>query len=441
MRNPAQTPDFQEPVLIDAAFINSHKLHCTASVQYFYDQNKNELVWTDGSGLTRQAVELVSFINGALGRGLDPDEYHLDAITQLESDSLIKDDRKRIDVLLTDSYLNLFRHLSQGRLDSTGTVRRDFSGITDSAAVLSLTEALGDATVRQKLEQREPLTTQYVSMRDTLTLLVSSGASDSVTLARKRILALNIERLKRYPERPSRYVYVNIPAFLMYVIENDSVVFESRVIVGKQASQTPELHSVIKSFIIYPYWHVPRGIATKEILPLVQKDSAYLFSHNFEVLDRFNEVIPSETIDWASLSEDYFPYTFRQREGRENSLGIFKFVFNNSYGVYLHDTNGPRLFRKEKRAMSHGCVRVQRAADFAKYLVRDDSVYTTADDLEQYLGLKERVQIKVMNPIPVYVEYATSEFRNGRINYYADIYDRDRQIENALYALQSSPNL
>jgi L,D-transpeptidase YcbB len=439
MRKPAQSPEFQGPILIDAPFINSNKLQCTASVQYFYDQNKNELVWTDSSGLTDQAEQLVSFINGATGKGLDPAEYHLNEFPQ--SDSLEKNERKRIDVLLTDSYLNLFRHLSQGRLDSARAARLNLSGNTDSAAVASLTQALGAGTVRQQLEQREPVVLQYRSMRDTLTFLTGFAADDSATLAKKRMLALNIERLKRYPERPSRYVYVNIPSFMMYVIENDSIVFESKVIVGKQTSQTPEIHSIIRSFIIYPYWHVPRGIATKEILPLVQKDSTYLLSHNFEVLDRSNEVLPPGTIDWASLSVDYFPYTLRQREGSENSLGIFKFVFNSPYDIYLHDTNGRRSFKKEKRALSHGCVRVHRATDFAKYLVKDDSIYTTMDDLEQYLSLKERVQIRVMKPLPVYIEYATCEFRNGRINYYADIYDRDLQLENALYPQESVPNL
>lgn len=438
LKKPAH-PAFHEPVLIDAAFINSHLLQSPASARYFYELYKNELAWSDSTGLTREGSKMLSFIRHVEEKGLDTNDYHL-AELSLMKDSLSKVDRKTRDVFLTDAYISLFHDLASSRLDSVLSHRKDRSQLRDSSAVSSLVAALRSRSVIESLLLREPSSKNYVAMRDTLSALVLSLATDSTTLEKKRRLVINIERIKSAGVKPTRYLRVNIPSLAMSVIENDSVILESNVIVGKPVSRTPELESVIKSFIIYPYWHVPRSIATKEILPLVQADSNYLASHNFEVLDRRNEVVPVSSVDWSTLSEDYFPYTLRQREGHENSLGIIKFVFNNSYGVYLHDTNARRLFKKEKRALSHGCVRVQKAVDLAHYLVKDDSVYTTPDDLDQYLSLRQRVQIKIVNPLPVFIEYFTCEFKDGKMKYYEDIYLKDEEIANALWPAQQ-PNL
>jgi murein L,D-transpeptidase YcbB/YkuD len=226
---------------------------------------------------------------------------------------------------------------------------------------------------------------------------------------------------------------VNIPAFMLRVYDNDSLWLETRVIVGKRETPTPVMKSVIRSFIIYPYWHVPRSIATKEILPALQSEASYLRRNNFEVLDRAGKVILADTIQWDFYTPDNFPFILRQREGSENSMGIIKFNFANNYGVYLHDTNSKRLFQRDRRDLSHGCVRVSNAVAFAHYLVREDDIYVSPEDLDQYLSLQQRLTVDLRNPIPLHLEYFTAEVLDGVPAFYNDIYKKDSVMMRAMY--------
>jgi L,D-transpeptidase YcbB len=431
----AQKHEFTEPILIDETFVESQPVACDASLKYFYQLTKNELSWTDSSGYTPQAVALISLINAVDQYGLDPHDYYSEWFESVADSSLNHSERKTADIFLTDAYLSLYKHLHGGRLSADLLERTDMDSLTDSTAVQSLVRVIASPAVSDTLLARQPNTFQYICLRDTLQQLLRTGNTDSATVARQRLLTINLERHRLNRDKPQRYLSVNIPAFMMSILEDDSVVFQSKVIVGKTESPTPQLKSIIRSFVIYPYWHVPRGIATTEILPLIISDSTYLDKHNFDVLDRSNNVIDHRTIDWTALNENNFPYLLRQREGRENSLGIIKFVFSNSYRVYLHDTNGRGLFKKEKRALSHGCVRVQKAIELAHYLLKDDSVYITPDDLDQYLSLKERLEVKVLNPLPVYLEYYTCEVREGQMRYYPDIYNKDVSLAQKLSLL------
>lgn len=193
------------------------------------------------------------------------------------------------------------------------------------------------------------------------------------------------------------------------------------------------MESIISSFIIYPYWHAPYSIATKEILPLLQSDASYLKRNNFEVMDRRGNLILADTIQWDLYNADYFPFVLRQREGSENSMGIIKFNFANSYGVYLHDTNTKRLFKAATRPFSHGCVRVEQAVALAHYLVHDDDIYVSPEDLDQYLSLQQRLKIDLQKPIPLKLEYFTAEVLDGTLFFYDDIYKKDSVMIRSLF--------
>ena len=250
--------------------------------------------------------------------------------------------------------------------------------------------------------------------------------------SRIQTLELNLERLRWQKEWPRRYVLVNIPSYMLRVVEADSVWLETKVIVGKRETPTPVMESIIHSFIIYPYWHVPRSISTKEILPHLQQDPTYLQRNNFEVLEKTVKVILADTIQWKLYSRDHFPFTLRQREGSENSMGIIKFNFSNRYGVYLHDTNSKRLFEVSKRDLSHGCVRVKNAVALAHYLIKDDDIYVSPEDLDQYLSLRQRLAIRLRDPITLKLEYFTAEVRNDQPVFHEDIYKKDSIMLQAL---------
>ncbi|MCW3105489.1 MAG: ErfK/YbiS/YcfS/YnhG family protein [Bacteroidetes bacterium] len=248
-----------------------------------------------------------------------------------------------------------------------------------------------------------------------------------------RQIEMNLERW-RWTDMPKeeQYVWVNIPKFEMHVMEEDTMVMRSRVIVGAPKTRTPLLKSTIRYFIIYPYWTVPFSIITKEILPQLKRDTSYLRRKNFEVLDRNGYVIDT-MINWKKYSKNYFPFKIRQRIGDENSLGILKFNFNNKYGVYMHDTDNRRLFARENRALSHGCVRLEKFFDFAKFLVREDSVKYPVDSLRADLSREQQKQVNLRRPIAIYINYYTVEVdEHMEIHFFNDIYAKDEKMLKAL---------
>lgn len=247
-------------------------------------------------------------------------------------------------------------------------------------------------------------------------------------------IALNMERW-RWSKIPTekQYVWVNIPKYEMKVIEEDTLVMKSRVIIGAPDHQTPLLKSTIRYFLIYPYWTVPFSIATKEILPILKRDTSYLRRKNFQVLDGNNQVVDHTKIKWKRYTKTYFPWRLRQNIGEDNSLGILKFNFENKYGVYMHDTDSRKLFNREMRALSHGCCRLEKFMDFAQFLIRDDSVKYPVDSLYADTARSVQKYVYLKKPIALYITYFTAEVDDYcELKYFIDVYKRDEKMMRAL---------
>jgi L,D-transpeptidase YcbB len=253
---------------------------------------------------------------------------------------------------------------------------------------------------------------------------------------RYKRIAITLDKYKMLPDSmPVTYVWVNIPAFRMRVIDNyDSIALESKIIVGAAKTRTPELTSDISNFITYPQWTVPYSIIFKEMLPKIQKDTNFLKRQNLMVVDKNDSVLYPSTINWAKLSKDKFPYLIRQREGDDNSLGVLKFNFRNKYSVYLHDTNARWLFSKTDRALSHGCVRVQSWADLANFLVRNDSIKYPSDTLTSWIVRQEKHTVTGFKRVPIFIRYYTCETKNGRLRFYEDIYAEDKFLAEKYFS-------
>lgn len=243
-------------------------------------------------------------------------------------------------------------------------------------------------------------------------------------------IMLNMERW-RWSKVPTerQYVWVNIPKYEMKVIEDDTLVMKSRVIVGAPDHPTPLLKSTIRYFLIYPYWTVPYSIATKEILPILKRDTSYLRRKRFDVLDKNNEEVDPSTINWKKYSKTYFPWKLRQAIGEDNSLGILKFNFENKYGVYMHDTDNRRLFGREMRALSHGCCRLEKFMDFAQFLIRDDSIKYPVDSLMTDISRQQQKYVYLKKPIVIYLTYFTAETDDyNELHFFIDVYKRDEKM-------------
>lgn len=265
---------------------------------------------------------------------------------------------------------------------------------------------------------------------------------NSTDVERFKRIAINIDRYKQLPGKlPERYIWVNLPGYYLRVIEKDSVVLESKTIVGKPSTRTPALNSMITDMVTYPQWTIPNSIIKKDILPALKKDPGYLARKGFSLVDTKGDAVDPYAIDWTKYTKG-IPYKVVQGSGDDNALGILKFNFNNPYSVYLHDTNQRYLFKNSARALSHGCVRVQDWEKLAFYIAEYDSLYQNAgspptyniDSIKTWLANKERKRIIVKNRLPLYIRYFTCEGKNGKIIFYDDIYGEDRTLREKYFA-------
>ncbi len=265
-------------------------------------------------------------------------------------------------------------------------------------------------------------------------------AMDKETTIRQMEMALEHWRWEPY-KYPEKYAVVNIPSAEINVWEwdkkhkEDTLVLFSKIVVGKPENQTPTLKSKINYMLIYPYWSVPYSIAWKEILPMVQRDTNYLHKKNFEVINGKGEVITNlGKLNWKRFNKDYLPVKFRQRIGNENSLGICKFNFNNKYGVYLHDTNSKRYFKTFYRYQSHGCMRLEKFVDLARFLIREDTLKLPYDTLNAYFARPIQQQINMRKPLQLYVRYYTAMVDDkNKLQKYIDIYRKNEVMMKMIY--------
>jgi murein L,D-transpeptidase YcbB/YkuD len=256
----------------------------------------------------------------------------------------------------------------------------------------------------------------------------------------KRI-AITLDRYKMLDEKmPDKYIWVNLPSFNLKFISNDSIIISSRIVVGKQKTRTPVLTSFVSEIITYPQWNIPQSIIVKEILPALKKDPGYLARKGYGLFDSKGEEVDPYSVDWSKYSKG-IPYRVIQGSGDDNALGNLKFNFSNKYAVYLHDTNQRYYFGLDSRALSHGCVRVQEWEKLAFYILDQENQYARAknkelislDSVRHWLSKKEKHTILLKNKFPIFIRYFTCEGKDGKINFYEDIYDEDKNIGSNLF--------
>lgn len=256
-----------------------------------------------------------------------------------------------------------------------------------------------------------------------------------------RKIAVTLDRYKAFPNFPEKFLMVNIPSFALKVWDNDTVVLTSKVIVGKPSTPTPVLHSAISNMVTYPNWTIPESIIKKDILPALKVDPGYLASKGFSLVDYHGQVVDPYSIKWSKYKNG-IPWKVVQGSGDDNALGIFKFNFSNPYSVYLHDTNQRYLFANSDRALSHGCVRVQKWEELAFFITKNDSLAApkghkisyNEDSIKTWIANEDRKSIMVKKKLPLYIEYFTCEATKNNIAFYKDIYNKDQELEQKYFA-------
>ena len=290
----------------------------------------------------------------------------------------------------------------------------------------------------KKYQKRHKLTADGKPGQETI------DALNSYDYEKFRRIAITLDRYKEFPALPEKYLMVNIPSFRLKVWDSDSVVVESKVIVGKPDTPTPLLTSAISNMVTYPNWTIPASIIKKDILPALKANPGYLASKGFVLVDYHGNQVDPYKVKWAKYKNE-IPWKIVQQSGYENALGIFKFNFNNPYFVYLHDTNQRYLFSNSYRALSHGCVRVQNWEALAFYIAKNDSLATkkgqrisyNEDSIKTWIAKEDRKTIMVKKRLPLFIEYFTCDATDNKIVFYNDIYNKDQYLEEKYLADKS----
>lgn len=426
---------------------DSMELKAWPLIKNIYEKSDYQVNWSKEDQWQPIADSMFQLLSTVWSYGLFPSDYPVASLTAIRNKiAADADSRKdaalwaRADVLLTEAYLSIAKDVKLGRLKRDSLALNNDSLFTDDYFINHFNKAVASGNIASSIQELEPQHPGYVAIKAGITNWLQKDSLfyrfyDSA-LQQFRHIAITLDRYKLLPDTmPSAYAWVNIPSFTLSIYNTDTLAFASKVIVGAPKTRTPELNSSITNFITYPQWTVPYSIIFKEMLPKIKKDVNYLAKENLMVVDKNDNVIDPQSINWSKMGKNHFPYLIRQREGDDNSLGAMKFNFRNKYNVYLHDTNARGLFSRSSRALSHGCVRVQKWDSLAYFLVRNDSARYSQDTLKTWIQRQEKHTVSGFSRLPIFIRYYTVEgTKDSSLVFNKDIYKEDSVLAASYFA-------
>jgi murein L,D-transpeptidase YcbB/YkuD len=274
--------------------------------------------------------------------------------------------------------------------------------------------------------------------------LEPNGRIDRVTLAqlntplafRVHQLELALERWRRRPYDPALpTIVINLAEFRLRAYRERHLDLEMKIVVGKAPERkTPLLSSTLEAIVFRPYWNVPPRIQREELVPAIMKDRSYLSAHDLEIVDA--QGVTVRQLSAGTLAQlKTGKLRLRQAPGPRNALGLAKFVFPNEYDVYMHDTSIQSVFARQRRDLSHGCIRVERAEDLAEWVLRDEPGWPRERIVGAMQG-SESVAVRLSQPIQLVTMYVTAVvLENGEVHFFEDIYGEDAALEEELAAM------
>lgn len=384
-------------------------------VQKFYAINHEPLYWFSTRKDTKRANEWLTAIETAKESGLVSRKL---MTGQIRTAMLPKNMKNKVlkantDKQITGLVLNFIKELQEVK------VHFDYDEVSasqsDSVYIYQLINSKDNEPVSQivsKLDCQDP---DYQVLKKFL----KDSITDRNSLKYKSVVqSINyLKYLSLYGQ--SEYIVANIPETEVRYYQNGKLKLQMKSVVGKKKNPTPTIASYITNIVTFPFWNVPFSIASKELLPKVQKDERYLEQNNFEVVDGKGNAIDDSDLNWDSYTEKNFPYFFRESTGPNNSLGVLKFNLGNPFSIYLHDTNSKSGFAKDFRFLSHGCVRLEKPIELADLLTRGKvnvwELKTGQKDTESKI-------LKLDQKIPVFIIYMPVVVKDGKVTFLKDVY-------------------
>jgi murein L,D-transpeptidase YcbB/YkuD len=447
------------------------RMYADAFTKTYY-AGKGNFLWISRHGIDSRSDTLLTCLRQVGSHGLTPRAFHVPDIehdlsllhTKEFGDEDVNRVMGRLEYRLTQAYLRYTAGLRYGfvrphkllnnLLPDDGNIKPAYRILFDIDCDIpqdsfyhhAMNLARHSDSLAVFLHEVEPCDSLYAQMQ--ADYLAARQAGDT---ARTRLAYINMERARwRYP-RPcgGKYIWVNLAGFeLTAVDEARDTSFTMLVCGGNQGHKTPLLQSAIQKVETDPYWIIPMTIVRKEIMPRHVGDTAYFKRNHYRIIDKHsNEEVKPADMTGSMLTSGR--YTIRQDNGAANSLGRLIFRFPNQFAVYLHDTNNHGAFRRQNRAVSHGCVRVERPLDLALFLMQEpDSILE--DKIRMAIDLKPRTQwgkrLLSENPnakklgsytypvsTPVFIDYYTLyPDLKGHLVPHPDVYHYDEEIDKIL---------
>lgn len=251
-------------------------------------------------------------------------------------------------------------------------------------------------------------------------------------------LRVNMDRVRWiYQDVSDDAIVVNIAGFELYYLRDDEVVWETPVMTGTVAHQTPIFTERLKYLEFNPTWTVPRSIIGRSLLPKFSANPQYVIDNDYTLFDSKGRSVDPHSINWPDFNGSNFPYRVVQQPGDKNALGRVKFIFPNRYAIYLHDTPSRSLFSRSARAFSSGCVRVKNPLEFAEVLLDDPDNWSLRQVQSLVDSRAPQRRVFMQRDVDVMLMYwTTSPTRGGRLQFHKDVYGKDPA---ALAALESRP--
>ena len=244
-------------------------------------------------------------------------------------------------------------------------------------------------------------------------------------------LRIAMERVRWMPrDLGSTHVLVNVPAYRLWFVKDGATALTMRTIVGQYKRQTPTFSASISYLVLNPKWYVPNRIAVEDLVPKAQEDPEYYQRAGFKVYSKeTGEPVDPAEVDWSAYGKcREMPFRLVQNSGNNNALGNIKFMFQNPYGVYLHDTSKPSLFVKDRRAFSSGCIRVEQPLELASGILSEFEPVASAEVEGLIARAPTNRHLNLERQVELHVTYITAWADETGAYFYEDIYKRDRML-------------
>lgn len=432
------------------ATLNNPKL-----ITAYYEQNDYEPALVLQHLPKGQLKTMTDYLNKSNVHGLDPSMFKVGELSALVNkfydEKAIKTKEEAyqaladLEIMAANSLINYSNALQFGVISPRKIYARYYTE-TKRPDSLSMNRIFGVTDLKGYLDSIQPKDPQYLVLQKAL----ASGIKDAKMTPEEtqRVISVNLERL-RWKNKPAadKYVLVNIADYRLDVIDHGKSVLNMKVVVGEGRNmefsdnlveydendlkkdrpftrETPQLNSVIHSVQVNPVWNIPQSIATNEITKKAAEDPYYLSNNNIDVYKDGKIIEDTETIDWSEGNPGK-TYLFKQRPGSDNALGKIKFLFNNSSSVYLHDTPAQAGFKLQERALSHGCVRLEKPLELARALFGEGPKF---DLISKNMASEnpEATDLALPNKVPVYLTYFTAwADENSKLQFRKDVYGLD----------------